>query len=76
MTTKNFYEGRFNWFGEVHILYRYAFSEAQAKELFIRVLSSKVKTSTYRIRNYYKSHDYSIVKTIRRKPKKKEVTNE
>jgi hypothetical protein len=35
---KTLFKGEFNWYGEVHTLYRWAYSERQAKYLFITAI--------------------------------------
>lgn len=36
---KTLFKGTFNWYGEIHILYRHAYSLAQALQLMLRALA-------------------------------------
>ena len=47
------YKGVFNWYGEMHIVYRYAVSEKQARWRLLKALSTKLKCSYWFVSNYF-----------------------
>jgi hypothetical protein len=53
MADKQLYQGRFNFFGEVHELWRWASSPKQAKQLMLRELAKKVGYLVPFVRVYF-----------------------
>ena len=53
MKVKNLYRGCFNYTREVHILYVFAFSAVQAKEIMLRRLAHKHGVSLYWVRGLF-----------------------
>lgn len=49
------YEGVFNWFGETHKMWCYAYTLGQAKQLFILRIADKIGCTTSKVRNYFAS---------------------
>jgi len=56
------YKGIFNYNGEVTILWRWAVSQAQAKEFFYRALAKKYDKIVWRIRNHFEGKNFYVVK--------------
>ncbi len=55
------YKGTFNYYGQVHTLYRYAPSPERAYKLFILELSIKFGVTEWSLRQYFNGTDrYSI----------------
>ena len=53
MSEKKRYKGTFNWFGEIHTEYEWAFSEKQAFNFMIIKIANKVGYSVTYMRNHF-----------------------
>jgi hypothetical protein len=51
--TKTKYQGNFNWYGEEHKLYTWAYTKAQAKAFFCKRLSIRLGISITMVANYF-----------------------
>lgn len=56
------FKGVFNWYGELIILWRYAYSLAQAKEYFYRAIAQKKGRIVWRVRSYFEGSNHFVVK--------------
>jgi hypothetical protein len=52
-TTKGFYEGKFNWYGEIYTVYRWAENEKNAKSLMLRYLAKMLNINSGKVRLYF-----------------------
>jgi len=56
------YKGEFNWYNEVHTLYRHAKSKQHAFILMTRAISLALDISGYKVRNhFYNQNNYKII---------------
>lgn len=64
---KTLFKGEFNWYGEVHTLYRWAYSEKVAKYLFVAAISDLVHRYGFVVWKYFSSgrDNYKITKEVR-----------
>lgn len=63
MNPKHLYKGDFNYYGEIHTLYRYATSESHAFVLMCHTLAERLKVSCGIIHHFFNgSAKYEIVK--------------
>ncbi len=59
------YEGRFNWYGEVHMFFRWAKTEARAKQLMLLELSKKLGVDVIRLRGYFSDANKYVIQVIK-----------
>jgi hypothetical protein len=50
---KKFYEGKFNWYGQIYQVYRWAENEKNAKSLMIRHLAKLLDLKISKVRLYF-----------------------
>lgn len=69
---KQLYEGTFNWYGEVIVLYRYA-TKTSAFSVLTRALAKQVGYIPYAVRQYFNGtkdrHEIKLVTPVKNSPK-------
>jgi hypothetical protein len=66
MTNKNLYKGEFNYKGQIFVLYKHAYTERQAFELFCRELAKTIGVviNTIRLEFNNSKDNYKITKEV------------
>jgi hypothetical protein len=59
MSEKKKYKGTFNWFGEIHTEYEWAFSKKQAFNFMVIKIADKVGYNKTYVRNHFLGSDTS-----------------
>ena len=52
ISKKRKYKMTMNWYGEIHIFFRYANSEKQAFQLLLKQLCKQLSLTKYKVSNY------------------------